>query len=583
LIEYTVRLADPRRHWIEVDCRITSSGGTEDFELPSWIPGSYLLREYAQHVVRAEGFDARGFALQVEKSTHNIWRIHAPAGEMTLRLSVYALDESVRGAWLDTQRAWFNGPCLFARPLSQPDADIRLILEPPTAELNEWQVATAMASVTTDPRGFGEYSAADYDELLDHPFVIGKLDRVDFEVAGVPHSLTVLGRQNGDLQRVAKDLTAICESQIAFFGEPAPFDRYAFLGLAVAGGYGGLEHSNSSLLMFRRSNLPRLGDADITSDYQRLLSLASHEYFHAWHVKRSRPAAFMPYRLSERNLTRLLWVFEGITSYYQDRFLLRSGRIDAKAYLRRLGELISSVMRVPGRRYQNLSDSSFDAWDKLYKPNANSPNAGVSYYSKGALAALSLDLELRAHTDSAVTLDTIIQTLWREYGAKGIGVPEGGFEALTVRMAGSEFADFFERNIRSTADPPLLQQFRELGIVLEETESKVGKWLGIASRAAAAGLECVTVFDGGPAQAAGLNPGDIIVALNHEKLTVENMDEQLQRNDVGIRIPIHYFRGDELCGSEIEVGAAPPDAYTLRIDDNAMANQLALRTAWLAG
>ena len=583
LIQYTVRLADPLRHWIEVDCRIDANGATEDFELPSWIPGSYLLREYAQHVIKAEAFDIRGAELDVEKRAHNIWRVHSTGEQVTLRLTIYALDPSVRGAWLDTRHAWLNGPCLFARPHSRPDDDVRLVLEAPISELKMWQVATAMLPMATDARGFGEYCAADYDELLDHPFVIGTLDRVDFEAAGVPHSLVILGSHDGDLQRVARDLTAVCESQIDFFGKPAPFDRYVFLCLAVADGYGGLEHRNSSLLMFKRTNLASRDAGDVSSDYQRFLSLASHEYFHTWHVKRSKPAAFMPYRLAERNLTRLLWVFEGITSYYQERFLLRSGLIDTQAYLQRLAEVIGSVMRLPGRRYQSLSDSSFDAWDRLYKPNANSPNAGVSYYSKGALAALTLDLELRSRADSEVTLDTVMQALWCEYGAKNIGVPEDGFEALTMRIAGPDFADFFARNIRGTEDPPLLQQFRALGILLEEAESKADKWLGIIARAANAGVECITVLDGGPAQSAGLNPGDIIIALRHERLTVDNMSEKLRHCSVGIPLPIHYFRGDDLCESEIELSAAPPDSWTLRLDENADLQQLALRDAWLTG
>lgn len=583
MIEYRVRLADPRRHWFEVDCRIASAGATEDFELPSWIPGSYLLREYARHVVWAEAFDAQGDSLTVAKTSHNVWRCQTKGGSVTLRLTVYALDESVRGAWLDTRRAWFNGPCLFVRPLNRPDTEARLTIEPPAAPFDAWQVATAMAPIATDDRGYGEYRAADYDELLDHPVVIGDFDRIEYEAGGVPHSLVIVGSHDADLERVADDLRRLCDTQIEFFGGPPPFDRYVFLCLTGSDGYGGLEHRASSTLMFNRRNLPRRSSAGVSKDYQRMLSLASHEYFHAWHVKRTKPVAFMPYRPSERNLTRLLWVFEGITSYYQDRFLLRSGLIEDKAYLQRVGEMISNVLRIPGRHVQSLSDSSFDAWDKLYKPNENSPNAGVSYYSKGAVVALALDLEIRRRHDSGITLDKIVQALWREFGAQNIGVPEDGFELLAMRLAGDELSATFESAIRGTEDPPLAELFADLAIDLEPAQSQVNAWLGIVPRAANEGVECVSVLDGGPAQSAGLNPGDIIVAVDKRKVTLDNMNELLRRHDVGAVIAVSFFRGDELLECSAALAAAPHDSYQLRLRENGNARQIALREAWLAG
>ena len=582
MIEYRVRLADPTRHWFEVDCRISAADATEDFELPSWIPGSYLLREYARHVVRAEAFDSRG-VLEVEKLTHNVWRCHTRGGTVTLRLRVYALDESVRGAWFDKQRAWFNGPCLFVRPQNQPDAQVRVLLEAPAAPFDEWRLATAMSPVTTDERGFGEYRAENYDELLDHPVVIGNIDTIEFTVAGVPHSLVVIGAHSGDLERVAGDLQKICQTQIEFFGSSPPFDRYLFLCLAVSDGHGGLEHRSSSTLMFRRGNLPRRPDAKITKGYQQLLSLASHEYFHTWHVKRSKPAAFMPYRLAERNFTKLLWVFEGITSYYQDRFLLRSGVIDAPTYLNRVAETISNVMRVPGRNVQSLADSSFDAWDKLYKPNANSSNATVSYYSKGALVALALDLEIRRQSNSQVSLDAVLEALWLEYGARNIGLPEDGFEKLAARVSGSDLTEFFDAAIRGTDDPPLAELFEELAIDLEPQESPAGLWLGIVPRVVQDAVECVTVLDGGPAQSAGLNPLDIIIAVDKQKMTRNNMSELLQRYEVGAVVSISYFRGDELLESSVTLAASPPHAWKLRQRKTGSETQLQLRDAWLAG
>jgi predicted metalloprotease with PDZ domain len=589
LIEYRVRLADPRRHFFEVDCCVDCASDSEIFELPSWIPGSYLLREYARHVVRAEAIDAEGRPARVEKISHNAWRCDAVAGILTFRLTVYALDESVRGAWLDTRRAWFNGPCLFALPSSARGSECVVILEPPgDAALVHWHVATSMRPRQIDSRGYGSYFAADYDELLDHPFLIGNLERVSFDVSGVSHELVVSGRHASDLERVAGDLRRLCEAQIAFFGGTPPFDRYVFLCILVASGYGGLEHRSSSSLMFQRENLPAIEDDRVSVRYERMLSLASHEYFHAWHVKRTRPAAFMPYDLSRRNFTRLLWAFEGITSYYQDRFLLRCGLIDDSAYLRRLGEQISSVLRVPGRHVQSLAESSFDAWDKLYKPDPNSVNVGVSYYSKGALVALALDLEIRRRHESQCSLDTVVQALWREFGAQNIGVPENGFELLARKIAGDELAEFFDTAIRETSDPPLAELFADFAVEMRlearrngREKEHAGLWLGVAQRPCAAGIECTAVLDGGPAQQAGLNPGDVIVALDRLRVTAENFETLLGSHGSGEEVSVTAFRGDELLEFVAKVTPAPNDVCTLQMSAEATAPLLARRRDWL--
>ncbi|MDX1562338.1 MAG: peptidase M61, partial [Gammaproteobacteria bacterium] len=404
-------MADPDRHHFIVECRLDDALPEQPFTLPSWIPGSYLLREFARLIVAIEASGDAG-PVQVEQTAKSTWVARSAGGPLTLTITVYAYDESVRGAYFDRRRAFFNGPCLFLEPAGRGDEPVELELERPSFDASgSWRVATAMTEVAVDDSGFGRYRAASYDELLDHPFEIGDHAVVEFDAAGVPHRFVVAGRIDTDLDRVAADLAQLCTAQIDFFGRPAPFERYTFLGLAVGTGYGGLEHRASSSLIFRRDDLPKPGEPGLPRDYQRFLGLASHEYFHSWHIKRSKPAAFMPYRLDRRNHTRLLWVFEGITSYYQELFLLRSGLLGAEAFLRRIAELLTRVYRVPGRAHQNLEAASFNAWDHLYKPDPDSVNRGVSYYSKGALVALALDLTVRKATDSERSLDRIVLEL----------------------------------------------------------------------------------------------------------------------------------------------------------------------------
>ncbi|HEX7082044.1 MAG TPA: PDZ domain-containing protein [Gammaproteobacteria bacterium] len=594
LIRYRVRLHDLNRHLFEVECSIHDPQPSQRFQMPSWIPGSYLLREFARHVVgiRAE---SGGRALRAEQLDKSTWCCRGAERELTVTVQVYALDASVRGAWLDPRRGFFNGTCLFLLPEGRDDDTIELYLEAPSDQrCADWRVATAMRAAEVDARGFGRYAAESYDELVDHPFEISAFESVEFEAAGVPHRLVVAGRFDSDLARVAADLTQLCETQIDFFGRPAPFDRYTFLGLAVGDGYGGLEHRASSSLVFNRDDLPKPGEVGVPAEYQRFLALVSHEYFHAWHVKRTKPAAFMPYRLDRRNHTRLLWVFEGITSYYQERFLLTSGLIAPKAYLRRLGEALTRVYRTPGRFRQTLADSSFNAWDILYKPEANAPNASISYYAKGALVALALDLLLR--TSSAKTLDDVMRELWRRFGSVGKGLPEDGFERIAAEVSGVDLADFFECAVRRTEDPPLAELLAGVGIALElrpqtgpedkggtppRAGAPVPMAIGAAYRASENGLELTAVLDDGPAQRAGLEPGDVLIALDRLKVTDRNLKRRLARFEPGERVTASVFRGDELLEFGLTLRAAPPDTCWLRQLDDADSAAVERRRAWL--
>lgn len=598
MIRYRLRLADLQRHHFEVECSLESPKAEERFSLPSWIPGSYLLREYARHVVAVRA-ESQGQPVEIVKADKRSWVVEGADGDLTVTIRVHALDLSVRGAYLDDTRAFFNGTCVFLSVSEREHEPAEVLIEAPDdPKCSGWRLATAMKPADADDRGYGRYLAENYDELIDHPVEISDFALVEFTAAGIPHSFAVSGRHMTDLDRVAADMRQLCETQLGFFGEPAPFDRYVFLGLAVDQGYGGLEHRASSSLVFNASDLPKPGEPGVPREYQRFLSLVSHEYFHAWNVKRIKPAAFSPYRLGERNHTRLLWVFEGITSYYQDLMLLRSDLIGLEAYLDRLAQLLTRTFRTPGRRLQTLAESSFEAWDKLYKPEPNSPNATVSYYGKGAFVALALDLTLRKETGSAVSLDRIMLELWSRYGRHGKGVGEDDFERVAAEVAGIPLDAFFDVAVRSTADLPIAALLEDFGLglqlraatgpedpggVLKQRQAEPPVGIGAAFRASSSGIELTHVRDGGPSEAAGLNAGDLVIAVDGYRVDARNMAKRLARYAPGDMVTVAYFRRNELRQTEAEIETAPLDTCSVSLIENASEDALALQRQWLGG
>ncbi len=601
LIRYRLEPADPDRHLFVVECSVDQPDVRQRFSLPSWIPGSYLLREYARHVVAIDAHctDENGQrrAITATRIAKGTWECADASGTLTVRLTVFAFDLSVRGAYMDRRRAYFNGPCVFVWFHGREHEAVEVeLIRPAAGYAADWRLATAMTPVDTDRHGFGTYRADDYDELIDHPVEIGYHERIDFDVGGVPHRLVVAGRTDTDWQRVADDLARVCAAHIGFFGAPPPFHEYWFLGVATGDGYGGLEHRASSSLIFSRDDLPRPGDSGMTTDYQRFLGLVSHEYFHSWHVKRVKPAAFTPYRLDRRNHTRLLWVFEGVTTYYQDLMLLRAGLISAQDYLRRLAEMLSRVYRTPGRLRHSLAESSFDAWDVLYKAESNTVNASVSYYSKGALTALALDLSLRAMTDGVLSLDDVVQALWRRFGSGAGGVPEEGFESLVLELAGDRHAAalraFFDQAVRGTEDLPLGVLLERFGVSMTSSGTQdsgaasgavdgARLVLGVNLRSRDGALELVNVLADSVAEQAGLAPGDLLIALDDLRVTEASLPKRLARYRVGDAISAHAFRGDELLQFELRLKGSPPGNVSLALDSEPDQKAAERRRQWL--
>ncbi len=596
---YTIVPKDPAAHVYEVRLTVANPDPAgQVFAMPAWIPGSYMIRDYAKHVISARA-ESDGVDVPLRKLDKSRWRADPTGRSLDLVLEVFAHDESVRGAHLDTSHAYFNGTAVFPLIVGQEDVACTLdIVAPPAPFGRHWRVATAMRRDGAEAYGFGRYCAADYDELIDHPVEIGQLTVGEFEVAGIPHAIAIRGNVRVDMARLCHDLQTLCEKQIGFLGRPADLDRYLFLLHAPASGYGGLEHRWSSSLVCGRDNLPARGDEGVSEEYRTFLGLVSHEYFHLWNVKRMKPAAFTPYDLSSETHTELLWVFEGITSYYDDLMLRRADLIDTNSYLELLGQTITRVLRTGGRRRQSVADSSFDAWTKFYKQDANSPNAIVSYYAKGALIALSLDLKIRQETGGKRTLDDVMHAAWARWGEAGSGMPEDGFELLCAEIAALDLDDFFNAAVRGTGELPLESLLRSMGIVYNlrtgtGAQDKGGKappegnppvvWLGATLVAQNGKTQFKSVDNGGPAELAGVSPGDELVALDDLRIDIAGVESRTRRYHPGDQSSLVVFRGDELLTLKLRWAAAPEDTCYLVIDETADAAVAAQREAWLGG
>ena len=597
-VTYRVVPSNPAAHMFTVTTTVHRPDPSgQVLRLPCWIPGSYLVREFAKNwvTIRAEGPDGPVALTKLDKDT---WQAPPVDGPLVVTGEVYAWDLSVRMAHLDQTHGYFNGTSLFLEAVGQGDQPVQVELVPPSdPACADWRVATTLRRLDAPEHGFGVYEATDHDEAIDHPVELGTWDLATFEACGVPHEVAVTGRHSCDLDRLVADLKPICEMQIRMFGEPAPFDRYLFQVMVVGSGYGGLEHRSSTSLICSRADLPRAGVDEVTDGYEKFLGLCSHEYFHSWNVKRIKPAKFVPYDLTTESNTTLLWAFEGCTSYYESVGLVRSGRIDTKRYLQRIGRSLTRVFKGTGRLKQPVGESSFDAWTKFYRQDENAPNAIVSYYTKGALVALALDLTLLDGTDGAVGLDDVMRRLWADWLATGgAGVAEDGIERVAAEVSGLDLDAFFDHAIRGTEDLPLAALLAKVGVDFMLRPAKDQADLGgkpaklkprgdLGARVTGGGgdAKLASVFDGGAAQAAGLSAGDVVVALDGLRVTGSSLPKRIAEMAPGESAEVVAFRRDELMRFTITVQSPPATHAVLTLSDDADERALRLRRVWLEG
>ena len=438
-IQYTLSLANPNAHLFAVELTFSSQPQQQyQLSLPAWLPGSYMVRDFAKNIVELSAYNQRGETIIAEKVDKQRWQVTANDSQVTIKYQVYAFDQSVRTAYLDNQRGFFNGSSMFLSVDELADKPITLTLLP-NDSLPNWRVATGLTRAKqTSKFAWGDYQAEHYQHLIDCPVALGEFDCTEFTVEGVRHHLVFTSKHYGDTQRLADDVAKLCQHHINIFGE-VPFKEYWFITHLSEQGFGGLEHKNSTVLQASRFDLPNpLQPDELSEQYKTFLSLCSHEYFHAWNVCRIKPKELTPYDLSQEVYTEQLWAYEGITSYYDDFSLYRAGIISFDDYLKLLSKTATRVYRGKGETKQSVAESSFYTWTKFYKQGPDAVNNIISYYTKGSLIALWLDLSLRIETNHQYSLDTLMRELWIHFGRPSIGTQQQDFVNIVNLLAGND-------------------------------------------------------------------------------------------------------------------------------------------------
>ncbi|VAW98222.1 Putative protease [hydrothermal vent metagenome] len=592
-ILYTITPASPEAHVFEVVCCIqTPDPDGQIVYLPAWIPGSYMIRDFAKNITKINAVSNQQ-PITLSKQDKQTWRCEKTTSAIEIRYKVYAWDLSVRTAHLDTTHAFFNGSSVFLaiKGLENEAAQVTINL-PAGEQYKNWRVATTLSREHTELFSAGNYSAQNYEELIDHPVEMGQFDEINFSLNDIPHHIIVTGIHSSNLTRLTDDVKKICQTHINMFGELPEMERYMFLLTVVGTGYGGLEHRSSTALICNRKDLPTKNMQKLNDDYVNLLGLFSHEYFHTWNIKRIKPEEFIPYSLQNETYTELLWAFEGITSYYDELGLVRSGTIDEQTYLELLGKNITRVMRGAGRHKQTLLESSYDAWTKFYQQDENAPNAIVSYYVKGALFAMCLDLKIRATTENKNTLDDVMRELWISYGKEGTGITNSTIPEIVQTLTKTSLNDFFTDYLNTTNDLPLDELLKDVALTLEaratdNLDDAGGKAksddiqtfnLGVKLQSNPLGAKVQVVYDGGAIQQAGIASGDVIIAVNKLKASKETLLSLLSACSSGDHVIFDVFRRDELISFTVKLQEPVGNTYFLITADDS--EKTMIRTKW---
>jgi predicted metalloprotease with PDZ domain len=573
-ISFTVAMPRPHTHLLDVDIAIkrTVNGPQEELlVMPVWTPGSYLVREFARHVQDFNAKDAAGQPLKWEKSNKNTWRVITNgAREWHATYRVYANELSVRTSELNSAHAFWNN----ANLLMYPDGFLK---SPSTVRVlapDVWKVATGLPAV---PGQRNTFRAENFDVLYDSPFEVSNFKTLVFNVKGIPHRIVIDGEGNYDSERMRRDVQKIVETQVELMGGEVPYRDYTFILHLRANAGGGLEHANSTALGYQRFGF-RVERGDRTTsaspnvagipDYRSFLGLVSHEFFHLWNVKRIRPDALGPFDYSQENYTKLLWVAEGVTDYYADVTLRRAGLISESDFLTASARSIQALQNTPGRFEQSVEESSFDTWIKFYRQDENSVNSQISYYDKGAILGLLLDLEIRKRTNGAKSLDDVLRYLYAEFFKKDRNYGPADFQKACELSAGSSLEDFFKKFVRGKDELDYNAALEAAGLRLETSAATGGapvETVYFGADVAQDGDRLIVrrVYAGSPAYEQGLNTGDQILALDNMRVTRDFFNARIAEKKPGDLINLAIFRFDDLSTLLIKLGGTREGTYRI--------------------
>lgn len=587
-VRYQLSLLDPVSHYYQVSIEFTPwSSAPIELQLPAWIPGSYMIRDFARNLQRFEAFDGQG-SLSWRQIDKQRWHVNHQGLPVRIQYLVYAFDLSVRANYFNDEVAVVNPAACCLEVQGAAHLEIQLIA--PSA-FPQWRVATGLSrDPNTHFASFGLYHAENYQQLIDCPLLCGDLLIESFMLDDIPHHVVVVGAYQPDMTRFSQELQKICQAQRDVFGElPNDLSEYWFLTWAVDKGYGGLEHRNSTLLLCNRFDLPNpRAVGQQTDDYVTLLGLCSHEYFHTWWVKRARPKALLDYRLHAEQYTDQLWLYEGFTSYFDDYALVKTGLVTVDKYLQLLSETISRVTRASSQMHQSLAASSHNAWTMYYKQDENAQNAVVNYYAKGSLVALCLDARLQ---QQGLSLTGFMQTCWHAFGREEHGSDWDTLAAILLEYSQNPaLVDDLWHWVHQTGVLPLEQASETLGLslswrtALNQQDVSGSKNFVVEPRAFGAwyefkadGMAVSAVAEHSPAKQAGVMAGDLIIAVDGLRMTEQNWREVTQRNAGDTDIELYLFRQQRLIKTTLQ----PAPAATTVAILTAQPAQAALWQKWL--
>ncbi len=574
VLSYSVSMSEPHTHYYSVEMNLTNvKTDTISVKMAVWTPGSYLVREFSRKVDGFIATDEKGNALPVIKTQKNTWHIEqiGKEGVVNIKYQVYSFELSVRTSFLDSDMGFISPSSMFMYVNGFQQIPSKLTIKP----FKGWnQISTALKPVNSANKWV--LDIPDYDTLVDSPILIGNHEVIDFIAAGIPHQLAVAGAGNHDIKRMAMDIPPILEAATAIFGEH-PCTDYTFLQINTQNMGGGLEHLHSTALMNPRWNF------EPESNYQKWLGLVAHEYFHLWNVKRLRPIELGPFNYETENYTRLLWVAEGFTSYYDDLILRRAKVLDAKSYLGILSGNIAGVDSKPGSLVQNLAESSLDAWIKYYRPDENSDNTTVSYYNGGAIVAAMLDLLIRQETKGKKSLDDVMRFLYAEYYKKNNrGFSEQEFISGVEKIAGVPMTDFFKDHVYGTKLFDYNKYLNYAGLQMINNATPQGANLGINTTITNNQLTISKVKRGSCAYKYGLSVNDEILAVNNFRVSTDiELKNAIARYQVGETVVFLVNRAGVVKSISVQLETLMDFSYKIEKLPQATSSQKAIYQDWL--